>query len=308
MLQQAPIRQDRVVAGILLALAGTALFTPVYAAGKFVDGAVPALAIVAMRYIGGLVTVITVIRVTGTPLRSLKSAQPHWHAVRAMLGAGGGICTIHATSVIPIADATAIGLLDGIITVALAAILLGERVTVRHWLAGVLCALGALLVVRANASSGIDPATAARFWEGAVSAFVGAVLIAIETLFIKILARREHALGVLIHVNAIAAVLLVGPGLWAANHHDVTIGALLPFLILGPIAITAQFCNILALRYADAAIAAPINYSWILFATALGVVWFGEVPTPWTLVGAAMIVAGGIWLGRIGLTARKAPS
>ncbi len=286
--------------GVLLALGGVALFTPVFAAGKFVDGTVPALAIIAARYVGGVLTLIGVIAATRTPLSRLKSPQPHWHVIRALLGSGGGACAVYAASAMPIADATAIGLVEGLLIVAFAVVLLGESVSLRHWLAGLLCAIGAVIVVHGATTPEATNATAFPMaWLGALAAFAGAVLIALETILIKVLARRETALGVLIHVNTFGMLLMLVPGFLVATRAGLDPRDLLPFLVLGPVAITAQYLNILALRYADAAIIGPVSYSWIVFAALLGYAWFGEVPTLWTWIGSLLIVAGGIWLSRM---------
>ncbi len=282
--------------GVLLALAAVALFTPIFAAGKFAGGAVPALAIIWMRYLGGIATVVAATAATRTPLAALSSPRPHLHAVRALCGAGGGALAIHAASVLPVADAAAIGLTEGLMIVALAALLLKERVTARHWLAGGLCALGAFLVVRATTQEG---ASGDRSLEGAAAAFAGAFLIALETVLIKVLARQERALAVLAHVNVIAAILFAVPAWVAARAAGLGWADLWVFALLGPVAITAQFLNILAFRLADASILGPVSYAWILFAAVLGYVAFGEVPGPGVAAGAVLIVAGGVWLATL---------
>ncbi len=281
---------------VLLALCGTALFTPVFAAGKFVDGAVPALAIVAIRYLSGALTVGAVVAITRTPIGRLRSPQPLLHLLRVFLGAGGGVCIIKSATLMPIADATAIGLTEGLLIVAFAALLLGERVTVKHVVAGSLCAAGAFVVVGASIG---QTAPGNRYLEGALLAGAGAVLIALETVMIKVLARREGALGVLAHVNGMAALVFLIPGWWFARSAGLGLSDLAPFLCLGPIAILAQYCNIKAFRLADASILGPISYSWILFSALLGYVWFAEVPAQSTFIGATLIVAGGIWLSRL---------
>lgn len=291
------------LAGVLLALLAVALFTPVYAAGKFTDLAVPAVAIMWMRYIGGVTTIAVVVVATRTPLAGLASPAPWMHLGRVLLGAGGGICAVHAASVMPVADAAAIGLTQGMMIVALAALLLRERVGLGHWLAGGLSALGAWLVIRALAD-GAEPGD--RSLEGAAAAFVGAFLLSCEVLLLKVLARRETALGVLVHVNGMAAVVFAIPAVLAARSAGLTAGDLAPFLVLGPLAITAQFCNILAFRRADAAILGPIGYSWILFSALLGYVCFGEVPAPGAALGAALIVTGGVWLTAVSMRPARA--
>lgn len=288
--------QKQTIRGVFFTILGTALFTPVYAAGKLADGAIPALLIMMMRYLGGFLTVSTVIAVSRTKLSTLKSSKPHLHALRACLGIGGGACTIHAAASMPIADATAIGLTEGLMAVALAALILHERVTLGHWLFGCLCALGAYVVISDSVSLNTLGYAAT---EGAIAALAGALFIAFESLTIKVLARRENALGVLVYVNGFATLILLGPALYLANSRGITWQMLAPFILLGPIAITAQFCNIKGYRYLDISVIGPLNYTWILFATALGVFVFDEIPDINTALGAALIVIGGIGLIRV---------
>jgi len=288
--------QENATRGILLSLVGTALFTPIFAAGKIADGTYPAVALMAMRYLGGFLAVGSIIAATRTPLPALRSPKPAQHLLRAGLGTAGGVCAIHAATVMPIAYATAIGLTEGLLIIALAGLLLRERIVMRHWAAGLVAAAGAYLVV---AQSLRETAGTAAGAEGVVFAAAGALFIALETLMIKVLARRETALGVLLHVNGFGTLLVFALSLFFVDWSATAIGGLLPFLLLGPLAITAQFFNIAAFRHADAATLGSVSYSWIVFATILGMVLFGEVPAPPAVLGAALIVLGGLIASRL---------
>lgn len=281
--------------GVLAALAGTALFTPIFAAGKMADGAYPALALMAMRYAGGFLTVVVILLFNKTPLSSLRSNKPHQHLVRAMLGTGGGVFTIHAASVIPIAYATAIGLIEGLLIIALAGLILKEHITRRHWIAGLVAAGGAYLVVHQSLSGSLDISTSL---EGLLSALLGAVFIALEALLIKTLARRESALGVLLHVNAFGMIITTGLCLILLDWINWLTPAYFLFILMGPIAIAGQFFNIKAYRLADAATLAPVHYSWLVFASLLGLAFFNEVPTLVAALGASFILIGGVLAAR----------
>lgn len=285
--------------GILLALIGTALFTPIFAAGKFSDLVVPAFAIVAMRYWGGFLTSAAVVFVGGIKFRSLKSKTPHWHLFRSVLGIGGGLFTIHAATIMPIANASAIGLTEGLIIIALGAILLREQVTYLHWLAGGICAVGALVVLQGTLNIDVHQLSDGNNLEGSISAFLGALFMSSETIMLKILGSREKTMGVLLYVNAFGALLSSIPLYFVLADANISLASVLPFLVLGPLAILAQTCNIHAYRQADVSIIGPIHYSWIIFAALLGIYMFGETPTLWTLGGSGLIVLGGIWLGCI---------
>jgi drug/metabolite transporter (DMT)-like permease len=49
---------------------------------------------------------------------------------------------------------------------------------------------------------------------------------------------------------------------------------------------------------ANAAAVAPMTYVQLLVAAAIGWAWFAEAPDVATFAGAALIVAGGLWLLR----------
>ena len=277
-----------------LVLCGVIMFTPVFAAGKLADGLLPAVVLVWLRYLGGAMTMGGYVALRGLPDGTLKSPQWKLHLLRAGLGTSGLGCIIYASSRLPVVDAAAIGLTKGVMAIALAGLLLRETILLRHWVAGILCALGAYLVVRS--SSVVSDLPGPWAWDGVVAALLGAFFIACEALMIKVLARRESSVLVLGYVNTFAAVIMAGPVAWIAATNGVDWSFALPFLALGPVAIIGQTFNIEAYRRADAATLAPVGYSWVLTAAALGYFVFGEVPTPKAAFGALLIVAGGLVL------------
>ncbi len=284
------------VKGVAFSLCGTALFTPIFAAAKFADGAVPVLVVVFMRYFSAFILVLgfSLLR-GGEGLSGLMSPKPSQHVMRAFFSVGGGFCTLYAATLIPLNEATAIGLTEGVIVVGLAALLLGERVSRSHWLAGMLCLAGAYLVLFSRIQDGLNFSQLS----GVGYAFVGAIFLALELLVLKTLARRESAIGLILHVTGLCSLLLAGPAIYMTISQDISLMAIAPFMVLGPIAILAQYCNVRAYRLAEISLLAPINYSWILFSTLLGFIVFAEIPTPWALFGGGLVVAGGIWLTRI---------
>ncbi|MCT4654908.1 MAG: DMT family transporter [Cohaesibacter sp.] len=286
--------------GIAFGLAGTALFAPIFAAGKFADGAVPILVVIFMRYFSAFLLVLGLLLFTKTSLMSLKSSKPSQHLLRAFFSVGSAGFTIYAASIMPLTEATAIGLTEGVIAVALAAIFLGERVTSGHWLAGLLCMAGAYFILFARADGGFAfSLSALSQMSGAGYAFLGAIFMALELLVLKVLARRESALALLVHVTGLCSLLLIGPALYLVITQEVSLWAIAPFFALGPIATLAQYCNIRAYRLAEISLLAPVNYSWIVFSTLLGLIVFDEVPSAMALFGGSMIVAGGIWLAKL---------
>ncbi len=283
-------RPDNTLLALLLALAGMAAFTPIFAAGKLSGGLLPVAVLVWLRFIGGAATIVSVAAVKRVPVFTRVSPLWKLHLMRAFCGVGGLACSIYAASVLPLADATAIGLTKGIIAIVLAGLILKEVITGRHWVAGVLCAAGAYLVVRsAEGSAGYDELALA----GVMSALMGAVFMACEALIMRYIAQREDTVTILAYVNVFAALLLSGPVLWLIVKEGVSWNDLLIFAWMGPLAIIGQSMNISAYRRAGAATLAPVYYGTVVMSAVFGFAVWGEIPTRVAVFGAVLIVAGG---------------
>ncbi|MBO6894971.1 MAG: DMT family transporter [Roseibium sp.] len=284
------VRPENTLLAFALALAGMTAFTPIFAAGKIADGLLPVAVLVWLRFLGGAVTITGVAVVNRVSIHRRLSKLWKLHLMRAFCGVGGLASSIYAASLLPLADATAIGLTKGIIAIALAGLILKEVITGRHWLAGILCAFGAYLVVRA-ANSG--PGNEELAIAGVVAALLAAVFMAAESLIMRYIAQREDTVTILAYVNIFASILLTGPVLWMIFSSDISWTSLLAFAWMGPLAIIGQSLNISAYRRAGAATLAPIYYGSVILSAIFGFVFWGEIPTPVAVIGAALIIAGG---------------
>lgn len=287
------IRRENVALAYGLALAGMAAFTPIFAAGKIADGLLPVVVLVWLRFLGGAVTIVGFGTIRRVPIFS--NASPLWklHLMRAFCGIGGLACSIYAASILPLADATAIGLTKGIIAIALAGLTLKELITGRHWLSGGLCAIGAYLVVRSVSST---DGLSSLALDGVVAALMAAVFMACEALIMRYIAQRENTVTILAYVNIFASALLTIPVIWIIREQQIELSSLWVFAWLGPVAIIGQSLNISAYRRAGAATLAPIYYSSVVLAAAFAYLVWGEVPSPVAAVGAGLIVLGGLVL------------
>lgn len=286
-------RRENVPLAYGLAIAGMAAFTPVFAAGKIADGLLPVIVLVWLRFLGGALTIVGFGTLRRVPI--FKHLSPLWklHLMRAFCGIGGLACSIYAASILPLADATAIGLTKGIIAIALAGLILKELITGRHWLSGGLCAIGAYLVVRSVSSS---DGLSTFALDGVVAALMAAVFMACEALIMRYIAQRENTVTILAYVNIFASVLLTVPVIWIIREQQIPLSSLWAFAWLGPVAIVGQSLNISAYRRAGAATLAPIYYSSVVLAAGFAYLVWGEVPSPVAAVGAGLIVLGGLVL------------
>lgn len=274
--------------------AATALFSVVFASGKFAGDVASPLQIIFLRYIGGLLTLLVLVAVSRQSLASHRSRRPLAHFLRALFGCSGGVTIMYSSANMPIVDATALGLLYVVFVMALGVLFLGERIGARH-LAGIgLCCAGAVVVmISRGAFRHFDPA----YLLPAAVAISGAVLLAVEGIMIKLLAQAERPLTVLLYVNTFGMLLLAIPA-WATWGTD---GLLenCAFMLLGPIGITAQYFVIRGYRLADLSVVGPVDYVWLIFAALIGYVFFNEIPTAAVLAGSALIAIGGMVLATL---------
>lgn len=280
----------------LWVLAAAFMFSLLYASGKLTGGAIPAIQIIFIRYLTGFLTVGGMVAARPSAWPTIRASQRRsLHFLRAFCGVAGGSCNITAAMLMPLADAAALALLQGMFTMLLAVLVLRERVTAMQILAALLCLAGALVIVRGNApAGGMENLLDAGF--APLLAILGAFLIACEIILIKFLTRHESALAMLLHVNGFASLLLAMPMLifWTeASWQQLAFLAL-----LGPMAIAGQLCNVQAYRIADAAWLAPFGYASVAFAALLGWVVFGDVPSLTAWIGTALIAGGGLVLIR----------
>lgn len=273
---------------ILWVTAGTAVFSLIFASGKFAGDTASTLQILFLRYVGGFATLLAVVPATGGRLSQFRSARPASHFLRALVGAYGGVALIHASANMPIVDATAIGLLYVIFMIGLGVWFLGERITAQHWAGIVLCMVGAAVVMGSRGA--FRSFDVAYLWPAAI-ALGGAILLAFEGILIKTLSRSDQPLTVLLHVNFFGILLLALPAL--LNWRSTDFADNLPFLLLGPVGITAQYFIIRGYRMADVSVLGPVDYTWLIFAGLIGFAFFQEVPTMGAVIGSAVIAAGG---------------
>jgi drug/metabolite transporter (DMT)-like permease len=284
------------IAGVLWVTLGTFFFSLLVALGKLagVKAHIPALQIVFLRYVGGLIAMVAIVACSGWGSVRCGTGLLAAHAARAGFGAAGVVCSLYAAMHMPLADATAIGLTQGMFVVALAVLFLKERVRLAQCFAIGMCAAGAAIIILGKGVAW--PPASAHAWPSAM-ALAGALLIAAEIVLIRSLAVRDSAIAVLFFVNLFASLLLLTPALmvWRA----VSISEAAGLMLLGPLAIVAQYFNIRGYRLANASLLGPVGYSRLVFAAALGFTLFGEKPSLSTWLGGAIIVVSGLVLVRL---------
>ncbi|WNJ99439.1 DMT family transporter [Thalassospiraceae bacterium LMO-JJ14] len=218
-------------------------------------------------------------------LRLDRTTPYRWHFLRSTLGWLGVSCTFAAAARMPLAEATAISFLSPICTMIFAIPFLGEKVGPVRWSAAAISMLGALILIR--------PGTDA-FQVIALVALASAVLLGLEMVVIKRLSGAEPAIRILFINNAFGATISITAAtfVWVPPSPD----QWLLLIALGLIMVSAQSCFIQAMKSADASFAVPFFYMTLVFAAAYDFGLFGVIPEMLSWIGAAVIIAGALFL------------
>jgi S-adenosylmethionine uptake transporter len=216
---------------------------------------------------------------------NLVARHPWWSALRALTAVATGAAGFYAFSVLPFAQTYAIFFAMPLLITLLAIPMLGERVGMRRGIAVVVGLLGVLIVLRPGS---------AELSLGHLAALSAALTGALNSVVVRKIGAKERS-AVLLLYPMIASFFVTGltmPFVYVPMpvEHLAMMAVIAVFGLIG-----AQL-SIAAYRLAPAVIVAPMQYSQILWAVAYGAMFFNEYPDQWTVVGAAVIIASGIYI------------
>ncbi|MBI1386533.1 MAG: EamA family transporter [Rhizobiales bacterium] len=199
--------------------------------------------------------------------------------------AGGAIAYIGALAVLPLADVASISQVLPLVLMGAAALLLGERVGWRRWLAAGAGFFGVLLIIRPLAPT-FEPASLL-------------VLVAIAFFTMRDLATRRLPLALptlVVSVVTIVFVGLVGAVFGVGEAWVMPEGREWLLLVASALAqIVFYFLIIYACRTGEISLVAVIRYSKVAWAVLLGWLVFGTLPDATGLAGMAIVVGAGLF-------------
>jgi drug/metabolite transporter (DMT)-like permease len=188
-------------------------------------------------------------------------------------------------SLIPLTEASAIMFVAPVLVTALSIPLLGEKVGARRWAGIVVGFVGALIIIRPGGDA---------FQVAALLPFGAACCYAVYQIITRSLSQSDQPLTTLSYTALVGAVIMcfIAPFNWQTP--DLT-GWLLMILI-GFLGGVSQFTLIKAFQSATAATVTPFSYSSLIWATLYGFLVFGDLPDRWTVAGAVIIAASGLYI------------
>jgi drug/metabolite transporter (DMT)-like permease len=229
------------------------------------------------RALVGLIAITLIMAPKGW--RGLIPRRPGLQIVRNLFHMSAQYCMFSAVVIIPLAEVTALEFTVPLITALMAAPLLKEKIGRTRWIGMIVGFIGILFVVR-PVFEVVPPAM--------LIAIFGAVLFSYNTILVKILSEVEEASTMVFVMNVIQTLVLLGPALyvWTSPewHH-------LPWLLLlGLSGILTHYCLSRALAIADVSVVLPLDFLRLPFIALIAYWVWGETFSPWSAIGAVIIV------------------
>jgi len=237
-------------------------------------------------------------------MSAVMTRRPLGQLGRGALSVGGMFGNFAALGRLPLAEATAIQFVSPLITVALAAVFLKERVRIFRWSAVAVGFFGVIVMLIPNLSLEHYAAAGAGSVAvtGSIFAIVSAFCNAGTVIQTRRLTQSETTSSIVFYFSLITA--LAGAVTLPFAWHSPTGAELTGLIATGVLGGIAHIFLTESYRHATASVIAPFDYSAMLWALLLGYWVFGELPSVLVYVGATIVAGAGLaviwrerWLG-----------
>lgn len=245
---------------------------------------VPVLQIVWARMaFGAVLTAPLALRAAGP--RGLWPERAGIHSLRAVLLILATFMFFAALKFLPIADALAVFFVQPLVVTALSPVILREHVGPRRWAAVAVGFIGTLIIIRPGLQA-FNPGTALAFGAGCA--------LALYFLLTRRIAGRDAAM-VTTFRTSLLGTLIVSALVWLVWQPPTPEQWAL-FVALGLISTLGHGLIVMAYDHAEASLLAPLAYTEMIMAVAVGWWFFGDFPDFWTFAGVAVLIACALYI------------
>ncbi len=284
-------------AAILIKLLSVLLFAVMSVLVRSIGEAVPLGQVVFFRSAFAIVPVVAIYAWRGELGSAVRTGRPLGHVTRGLISVASMFLNFAALARLPLVDATAISFASPLITVALATVILKEPVRIYRWFAvavgfcGVVVMLWPYLNIAELVASGSTATTV-----GAACAITAAFTNAGSVIQTRRLTDSETTASIVFYFSLICTIagLASLPFAWRSPNP----GELIALIAIGLLGGLSHIFLTESYRYAPASVVAPFDYAALLWAFLFGYILFGEVPTLYVYLGAAIVAGSGLYMIR----------
>lgn len=222
------------------------------------------------------------------PLKSFVTKKPGLIIFRSILGTSGFLMGFYAFSEgigVSLSEYNAISFSRSLFIVVMAALLLGEVVGTRRWIAAAVGFVGVLIMVRPETGLSAGSLLAV----GSAMCFAGAIIL------VKTLSAHHSPLVLLTYANALSAILTLPFAVvnWKTPETFTDAGWISGMALAG---VLAQTCYITGMSKGDASFLSTIDYLRLPMTATADWLVFQEFPGPIVWLGAAIIVTSTLYI------------
>ena len=217
-------------------------------------------------------------------IAAIRSRRLHWHVLRAVLLVAEICVMVYAYTLIGLIQSLAIFTICPLFVVAMSGPILGEKLSLRRWIAVGFGCVGVLVILRPGAGV---------FTWAALLPLASAFMFALYSVLTRLTTRDEPFFAAFFWPPIIGAVLMTGVGLphWQA---------ILPLdwvymMAYAAISVASNWLLQKTYEAAEASVVQPFAYLQIVFVTVIGILVYNEVLRPEVAVGAVLVVLAGLF-------------
>jgi drug/metabolite transporter (DMT)-like permease len=260
-------------------------FTLLDGSAKWLVQTVPVLMVVWLRFLSHTLLASALL----FPMRGralVRTSHLRWHLARGLMFVGMTGINFWALQFLQLTVTASIFFTVPILVALASAPLLGEKLDARRWAAILLGFAGVLVIVRPGSAS---------FHPAMLLSMANAVLYAAFNMMTRKLAAYDSPETIQFLPAAVASVVLAPFALVFWQSPPGWFEWLL-LVLMGVFGGTGHHLLAVAHRYAPASTLAPFLYQQILYTALFGYLVFGHVPDKETWIGAAIVIASGLYL------------
>jgi drug/metabolite transporter (DMT)-like permease len=273
-------------------LTGIGLISLTYVCFALLDGtakwlvqSVPVLMVVWLRFLSHtLLASVLLFPLRGRAL--VRTRHLRWHFLRGLMFIAMTGMNFWALQYLQLTVTTAIFFMVPILVALASAPLLGEKLDAKRWVA-ILVGFAGVLVIVNPGSEAFHPAM--------LLSVANAVLYAGFNMMTRKLAAYDSP-ETIQFLPAVVASVVLAPFALATWHSPPGWFEWMLLCLMGVFGGTGHYLLAMAHRYAPASTLAPFLYQQILYMALFGYLVFGSVPDMETWIGAAIVVASGLYL------------
>lgn len=272
--------------GIALMILTSAIFALQDGVSRHLASNYSVLTVVAIRFWFFAVFVVALSALRGGGLRRVaRTSRPGLQIFRGVLLAAEICVTVLAFVLLGLIETHAIFAVYPLLIAALAGPVLGEYVGWRRGLAIAVGLVGVLVILRPGVRV---------FSPEALVPLVAAFMFALYGLLTRRVARWDSAETSFFWtgVAGAAAITLAAPFAWTPIETRADMAWMAALCATGA---AGHFLLIKVYEVAEAGVVQPFSYFQLVFVSIIAMTLFGERPDAWTVAGAALILAAGLY-------------